>query len=537
MRNTFSPQRRRGRAEPRRELLRTICSVVSLLSKQLRASLRYLCVSAVSLFLLSPLTMAQSPPVYVTLWFDTEDYILPQSDDAAKRLAEMLTQLGIKATFKVVGEKARVLEQRGRKDVIAALKKHEIGYHSNYHSLHPTPAEYLQNADWDEGVAEFYRRELPGVKDIQRIFDVMPSCYGQPGSSWGPQSYAALKQMGINVYLDDSTHVGIDDQPFYYGGLLNIFKMGTHIVRMDLSGDDNLAKGKAKFMKSYEILKAKGGGTISIYFHPCEWVHKEFWDGVNFSRGANPARKDWKLPPMRTKEETEKAFRDFEEYAKFIKAQSGVRYVTANELGELYKDEAASHAFTITEARILAEQVQKEITFQKVDDCLLSSADTFLLLTDSVLNLLDKREKSIRWKWMALNGPATAFKPSSGTPRREKVEMESFIAAIRDVASFVHTQKRVPSEVWIGANNISPADYLATVGAIFEPALSYALGGTNLPDQIILRKGNFTADSYVANDDPKIFNWVIHLEGFHAPKLMELAKLQAWTLKPAVMKK
>jgi len=27
-------------------------------------------------------------------WFDTEDYILPQSDDAAKRLATFLTEQG-----------------------------------------------------------------------------------------------------------------------------------------------------------------------------------------------------------------------------------------------------------------------------------------------------------------------------------------------------------------------------------------------------------------------------------------------------------
>ena len=25
-----------------------------------------------------------SPPIYVTLWFDTEDYILPQDDEATK---------------------------------------------------------------------------------------------------------------------------------------------------------------------------------------------------------------------------------------------------------------------------------------------------------------------------------------------------------------------------------------------------------------------------------------------------------------------
>ena len=32
------------------------------------------------------------PPVHVVLWFDAEDYILPEDDDATKRLAEMLTR-------------------------------------------------------------------------------------------------------------------------------------------------------------------------------------------------------------------------------------------------------------------------------------------------------------------------------------------------------------------------------------------------------------------------------------------------------------
>ncbi|MBS1810694.1 MAG: polysaccharide deacetylase family protein [Acidobacteria bacterium] len=477
--------------------------------------------------------MAQTPPIYVTLWFDTEDYILPQSDDAAKRLAEMLTRLGIKATFKIVGEKARVLEQRGRKDVIAALKKHEIGYHSNYHSIHPTPAEYLQNADWDEGVAEFYRREMPGVKDIQRIFGVMPSCYGQPGSSWGPQSHAALKQMGINVYLDDSTHVGIDEQPFYYGGLLNIFKMGTHIVRMDLSGDDNLAKGKAKFMKSYETLKAKGGGTISIYFHPCEWVHKEFWDGVNFSRGANPARKDWKLPPTRTSEETEKAFRDFEEYAKFIKAQAGVRYVTANELEKLYEDNALSKQYGQPEIIQIARAMKKEITFQQVSDFILSAADMFYILTEIAVAHINKNSNPIELK--SLSGPAQSFVLPVGVSRPSTVKQEAFYEAVREVAAYCKTNKRMPSLVWIGSVAISPADYLATLA--YEVERGYLAVQILDGGYVTLRSGNFTADKYVANDDPKIFGWVIHPEGFHAPKMMELAKLQAWTLKPAVMKK
>jgi len=292
-----------------------------------------------------------SPPVYVTLWLDTEDYILPQSDDAAKRLAVMLTRLGVKATFKVVGEKARTLERRGRQDVIAALKEHEIGYHSDTHSQQPTSAVYLQHTGWEDGAAEFYRREMPGVRDLERIFGVTPACYGQPGASWAAQTFPALKRMGIGMYLDGGEHLGLDDQPFYFCGMLNVFKMRSNQVRMALSGGPSLAEGKTRFQAAYDRLRAQGGGTLSIYYHPCEWVHTEFWDGLNFSRGANPPRSEWKLPGTRAAAETEKAFGDFEEYVTFIKTQPGARFVTAGELMKLYADRALARRFSRSRRR------------------------------------------------------------------------------------------------------------------------------------------------------------------------------------------
>ena len=48
--------------------------------------------------------------VYVSFWFDTEDFILPEADDAAKRVAKIFSDRNIKLTFKMVGEKVRVLE-------------------------------------------------------------------------------------------------------------------------------------------------------------------------------------------------------------------------------------------------------------------------------------------------------------------------------------------------------------------------------------------------------------------------------------------
>src|SRR5215472_7165718 len=120
-----------------------------------------------------PLAQANQPPrVNVILWFDTEDYLLPADDDACKRLAQMLTERHIRATFKLVGEKARVLEHRGRRDVISALKKHAIGFHANFHSVHPTPTEYLADCGLVDGMAEFARREGGGAGDVRRIFGV-----------------------------------------------------------------------------------------------------------------------------------------------------------------------------------------------------------------------------------------------------------------------------------------------------------------------------------------------------------------------------
>src|SRR3989304_1804299 len=103
-------------------------------------------ISLASLFITVPSLVAREAPiVYVTFWFDTEDFILPQADDAAKRLADMFSKRNLKATFKIVGEKARVLEERGRDDVILCLAKNDIAYHSTYHSVHPTPSDSGRN--------------------------------------------------------------------------------------------------------------------------------------------------------------------------------------------------------------------------------------------------------------------------------------------------------------------------------------------------------------------------------------------------------
>jgi hypothetical protein len=468
-------------------------------------------------------------PVHVVLWFDAEDYILPEDDDATRRLAEMLTRLGVKATFKVVGEKARVLEQRGRTDVISALKLHEIGYHSNTHSQQPTIAVYLQNAGWDDGRAEFERREGQGSRDVARIFGRTPVAYGQPGSAWAPQSYPALRAMGIGMYLDEADHVGIDDQPFYYGGMLNVFKMRSTLARMALDGTD-LASSTARFTKIAEALRARGGGTISIYYHPSEWVHAEFWDAVNFSRGANPPRAAWKRPRTRPAAETEKAFADFEQYVRFIQKQPGVTFVTATDLMRLYADRAIARTFSPQELRAIAAAVQPEITFQRREGETLSAADVFGLLTSAMAGFVKSSALPGTSRLLPLLGPIRPFVRSVRTPS-VVFPWEAFSRAITDTADFCRVNRRMPDEIWIGTENMSPADFLATLAPVVERVVAAG----QPPAEVSRQDGRFTADRYVAEDSTELWNWPIFPEGFHAPAIMALARLQAWTLKPAVL--
>ena len=480
--------------------------------------------------LLAPAAPAQekAPKVYVILWFDTEDYILPASDNATLRLARWLMQQGIRAVFKIVGERALSFERRDRTDVIDALKKHEIGFHSRWHSVHPTPAMYLSNMDWDEGVAEFDRREKPGYEDVARIFGQKPTCYGQPGSSWGPQSYGAMKKWGMNVYLDAGNHVNLDNGPCYYAGVLNLYKL-EHTQRVDLTEPEKLKAAQDRFLKSRTKLLKEGGGVVSIYYHPCEFVHKTFWDGVNFSHGANPPREQWKKPPMKTEEETRVAFEIFERYITFIKEQPDVVFITATDATKLYADKAQGRSFSPKELRDIAGKVGDEITFQRRGDHALAATEVFALTNRYFLDLVDAKPQAVVNKG-SLVGPNRAppeFKTAIET------DWSQLTRTAADVQDYLTKQQRIPSTVWLGSVGVPPEAYLATIAKA-----SVALAdGKPASLKVEVAPARLAVADYVKADDPKLWGWVIFPKDFRAPAMMELAKRQAWTLKPALLVK
>lgn len=489
--------------------------------------LRRVMVVLVFCFLFLASVVAEPPAtIDVVLWFDTEDYILPASDDAALHLATWLTEQKIPATFKVVGEKARTLERRNRTDVIDALKKHEIGYHSNWHSVPPTPAQYLENTHWQEGIAEFSRREKPGFDDVARIFGQKPSCYGQPGSSWGPHSHVALHQWGMRIYFDAGSHINVEGKPFYYGGLLNFYKL-THIIRTGIQYPHELETAKIQFLRSRDQLLAEKGGVISIVYHPCEFVHQQFWDGVNFKHGANPPRAVWKKPQQKTEAETKLAYDNFQQYVLFMKRFPEVRFMTVNEVARKYQDVLQKKEWAWEEVKQLASDhhddwEKRGIHWVKVHGGILSPAEVMWLTTHAISSrrsigspVCDKLPELIQ-------GPGRA-------PHRvlnaENITLDSptLVRAANQLREYLIQHQQIPAEVWIGSQAITPEQYLMLT-------MKHLAGKPMVLD----KEPELLSKKYVADDHPNLWKWVIFPPGFTAPQLMTQAKRQAWNLKPAL---
>ena len=492
------------------------------------------------------------PPINVILWFDTEDYLSPADDDADKRLAELLSERHIRATFKIVGEKARVLERHGRRDVIEALRQHCIGFHGNYHSVHPAPAEYLAECGLLDGIDEFVRREGPGAADVRRILGVPAlACYGQPGSSWAAQAIAALPRCGVQVdgvpcYLDSGNHVGFGGVPFWYAGALVVYDMHPNETRMELFAPGGLARGKQDFARIAQRLAQNGGGgrggggLISIFYHPCEWVTDGFWDASNFTRGANPPREQWRMPPQRPREQSEAAFARFAAYIDAMRATPGVRFVAARDLPALYPDplmtRGASPDEVLELARRLARPDLKGLDDETIAGKIFSPADQFEVLTLAVARLIeaphgDDASPIVPERLLGPDAapPATMEQPQAGPP----VSWPALRDETIDVKDYLRANHRIPARVFIGADPVAPADFLIALAKAFvsfhdshEPPGTVTLGnGVQL----------LTA-AHVAPESAKLFaGWIIHKRGFRAPKIMDVARLQAWTLKPATL--
>lgn len=272
--------------------------------------------------------------MYVTFLLDVEDVVTPAADDIARDLAQVLTEESVRATFCVVGERVRQWIARGRNDVIEALAAHDIGTHTDLHSVHPTVLEYLEGKGWQDGIEEAVCREAPAVHAIRAAFRCQPSCWGGPGNTWGPQVTAALERLDVPAVVYAHTRTP-SRGPHRFLGLL-AYPAGHYAGDGDYHDPGKADANRQRLMEQLRSDMEAGLQWTEVFLgHPTRILHHEFWDGCNFARGENPPPSCWRQPRRKTDAELDQAIRSFRLTVRSIADLPGVELRTIREMNGL----------------------------------------------------------------------------------------------------------------------------------------------------------------------------------------------------------
>lgn len=191
----------------------------------------------------------------------------------------------------------------------------------------------------------------------------------------------------------------------------------------------------------------------------------------------------------------------------------------------MYPDRVYSHPLTRDDIRTIAEAFQKQLSFVDLSTRIVSAAEGLSALSQFVAKIEnDSQPAEVTMEF--------AYGPASKPQQFVTEGTFSWTAiqeAARELVDTVRATKQLPSLVWVAGKPVRPEDFAVTLACVV--ASGHYSGDSPI------RQSELEAKKYVANDSPSLWGWVILPRGFGAPHMMEIAKLQAWTIKPAVLRK
>lgn len=256
--------------------------------------------------------------------FDTEDYTNPGSDEAILRLAEVLQAEGIQASFNMVAALAEALVERGRQDILEALRFHEINYHTYRHSWHPVPAEYSDCPDWDVPYDRLVSEEAPGIEVVKRIFQRERLFAAVPPGN-------CVTAQGLYAYAELGLPVCVSSFPMRETGGRSIgYCNGIYVENNEFWDSLLLKEGLNGALKRIDTWRT--WDRLVICMHPNLILYPTFWDRLNLDGGNQVAWGQWRLPERRSPDAIEQFFRDFRLAVQALKQEPAFRFITFQEV-------------------------------------------------------------------------------------------------------------------------------------------------------------------------------------------------------------
>jgi peptidoglycan/xylan/chitin deacetylase (PgdA/CDA1 family) len=477
--------------------------------------------------------MASPPKAFLVVTFDVEDYISPESehiDDIPKWLAEIMTEEGVTGTFFVIGEKARSLERRGRRDVIAAMAKHDIGSHTNFGSIHPTVTEELEKADWTYGVQKMLSQEWDGILELQRIFGVPVRTLARHGGSYGPQLVYALGRMKAayqgsparlpghdvvwfcNALNFSAQYAGFDD--FYYRD--DLFEPVFDKLKADLP----------KLARTTQVIALFAG-------HPTKIRAEEFWD-LNFYYGKNTAPADWVMPRLRPAESMATAQKNFRRMMRWLKGRDDIEITSYRTLVDVYSGQ--KEMITREDLRTIAAEALK--TGGLAPRAGFSPAEAFAGLARAVSSSAGSpRMTDVSGRNPALANsqrvccPLGPMEMPRAQPEIARVKSEDVYRLATEAVGVIDKTGALPA--WLSAGNarIGAGSLFALFCAVFLDWDSGRLRPAY--DVLAFEPYPRSNEADILKEVEGYKTWPVHRRDLDLSKIIELTKLQLWTLKPA----
>ncbi|MCG6928316.1 MAG: hypothetical protein LJF30_23775 [Acidobacteria bacterium] len=462
---------------------------------------------------------------FVVLCFDVEDYTSPESvgmDDIPKWLAETMTERGATGSFFVIGEKARALEARGRRDVIEAMARHDVGSHTSLGSIHPTVTEILEHASFEAGVETMLENEGAGFDDLERIFGQRPAALARHGGSYGPQLVAALSRMGAAYVYSPVSLPG--HNAVWFAGALNFHGEGDFGFFDDAYHDDALFEPMLAALDEKIPAGTRGLDVVAFFAnHPSKVRSIEFWD-FNYYKGANPGPEDWKTPELRPLETMETARKNFGRLVEYLQGRDDIELTTYRDMVERFGYQAE----TIGTARLaeIAQKVLEEGEVVIAPDY--SPAETFAALAAALAAYGTDGQVP---EEMECRRPFGPLQRPPREPGVAEVTGDQALALAQQAHDVVTNENHLPFAVQVDGAEVGTGSLLALFSAVYADVLEGRLAETYAVPPF--------APHPTENEDAIVEevrgckDWPVHREDLDMSDLVEMTRLQMWTLKPA----
>ena len=456
--------------------------------------------------------MSASDRIPAVLCHDVEDIIAPESDDAVLWMAQILSEHDLTGSFMVVGEKARLWERRGRRDVIEALKKHHVAFHSTWHSVHPTTTEICLDKDFAAGMDALWEWDRQGWMDTERILGRPLIGWARTGNSWSPSVVGLMGRMGRAYAYSQVSLPG--HSVCWYAGTLNFYGAGIGGFDEAFYDDARFAHRLKRTQEQIDahVASERGSADWLAFFvcHPTRAISTMFWDAVNFAKGANPLRAEWKPAPQHPRELIPTMQANYHRMCHFLRDSPQLEVVGWGDLIRRFDGQRAyaTHAELLETAQRIADE--RQVLFTDF----FTAGEILLLLCQAIV------APASRYPRPSVYGPLTLPPVSpSGDLDAQVVKAAGNVVLKNSQSGYL------PASVDVAGQTVGIGTYFV---ALAEALLGHerVSGPSEAPYPL-------AAEAIAREIAQTVPDWIIHPENMDLSNLIEQAKLQCWTLKPA----